>query len=287
MLTIPQYSPYRTAAKWIAELHRTLGQSGIALGDLPDYLIVSLKEVIAGHHFSKEALAYLVDFKNYDSEAILKRNSTYQGWPKPRIVLSVEITTHGNLSAKWYPRKYTTKDGSVTDWRVFDEVPSGWERPVNELMFVHGIDSLISKSIEPEYEPVRHYVSYAVIAAYRELKELLEAAFEVEISRDLEISNDESGHMRWYDFSVDHRKQAEAHEWIENFTHQFGISLSEFRSEIEDSANRSSGDGINYQKVSKKLRARAPQMTPGQVEKINGRIAEIQEHWRLLHHWIS
>lgn len=132
-LTIPQYYSYRTAAKWIAELHRTLGQSGIALGDLPDYLIVPLKEIISGHHFNKEALAYLVDFKNYDSEAILKRASSYQGWPKPRIVLSVEITTHGNLSAKWYPRKYTTKDGTVTDWRVFDEVPYGWERPVNEL----------------------------------------------------------------------------------------------------------------------------------------------------------
>lgn len=141
--------------------------------------------------------------------------------------------------------------------------------------------------MNPEYEPVRYYVSYAVIAAYRELKELLEAAFEVEILRDLEISNDESGQMRWYDFSVDDRKQTEAREWIENFTQQFGISLSDFRAELKNPANSSGRSGLNLEKVSKKLRTRSPKMTAGQVKKIVARINEIQDRWRLLPHWIS
>ncbi|WP_447983533.1 hypothetical protein [Nitrospira sp. Nam74] len=209
-LAIPQYYAHRTSSRMDS---RTASFDGYerhgALGDLPKYLTVPLKEIISGHHFNKQALAYLVDFKNYNADAILKRKSSHKGWPKPRIELSVEITTHGNLSAKWCPREYEAKDGPVTDWRVFDAVPYGWERPVNELMFVHEVGSVTNKSIQPEHEPVRHYVSYAVIAAYRELKELLGAAFEVEISRDLETSNDEGGHMRWYDFSVDDRKQTE------------------------------------------------------------------------------
>ena len=74
---------------------------------------------------------------------------------KPRISLSVEITSKGNLSARWHPRGEDRDNYNVSDfldyfYQSYDQ-PYGWERPENEFLFIHDvwkIDFLIHGGLE-------------------------------------------------------------------------------------------------------------------------------------------
>ena len=271
---------------WIAELYFSLGQVGLSHEHIPKIFRVPLEELIFGSYFNNASFANLIDFKNYDIPTILNRRSSYRGHPKPRIELSSELTAKGNLSVCWYPFE---SDDNKSDWLTFDPSQGLWERPANELIFIH--DAQYVANIDPcgriEHEPIRHYVSYALMAAFEEVKKLLASCFELKLRHDIEMTKDANGHMFWQVVDIEEREETEARQWINDFATTFGLPLTEVRIAMDDPANRNHAAQVNYARISKLYRARAPKLTATQLQKIDRRVTEIQRRWRLLPHWLQ
>lgn len=279
-LPIPEYRSWSSSSYLISQLYFECGKAGLNPDESGPYG-TPLWDLVHGTFSRASAYAYLMDYRNYNLRALEARKS--RGiLPKPRIRLVTTITSHDNFSAKWYPTEYEDAEGNYnSDWRVSDDAPDRFNRPPNELMFVHGVLHLLQhfKLLSAEKEAIRHYVSYILIAAFNELKKELTACFEVELDSDIEVGQDEQGRMKWYLFDVEERKELEARQWIDTFHTDFGVPIVEFLRALSDPSKRNEQGVINAAKITKHFKPQAPQLTLGKVEKLIARIAEIRERW--------
>jgi len=202
---------------YIEHILTELGRLGLAISDIEsratprqtNSVLSDLLNWFADH--PGDAYAHLTNWLNIDREVMSYRlkNSTR---PKPRIELSAELTRFGNLSVRWYPRGWCddvlwdrSDDRSPTDdeWRTrysdfgfFDPEykTSMVSRPLNELMFIHGV-----KHLDPApgghcrpYEIINRDVLDtllvgAVCAAFNLLVEQLRYSFEVTLRNDFKF----------------------------------------------------------------------------------------------------
>jgi hypothetical protein len=283
-LAIPKYVPW-SSSRWISILYFECGNERRNPIDESQRYGNALHDLIDGTYSHASDYAYLMDYRNYDYGA-LEARKTSSGLPKPKVRLLTTVTSHRNLSVKWYPGEYPGISGNrVSDWRAFNDIAYPGNRPPNELMFVREVRYLqnsIPIQKPDDDEAIRHYVSYILIAAFNELKEHVAASFEMELVNDIEIGQDEQGYMQWYLFDVDERNKGDAQKWLDDFPTTFGIPLTTVRMAIDDPANRNAAGTVRFWKVWKQLKQDAPALTQGRVEKMIKRLLEIEQRWPLL-----
>jgi hypothetical protein len=115
----------------------------------------------------------------------------------PRIAVTAQITKKGNLTVGWYPAVrdnngqikpygWTGHDLAETDFTYFTgDDPPAYQRPPNELMFLHGAGYLRAgmkysvESAPPLQLPICQHLACAVTALFNQLIGELRTSFDV------------------------------------------------------------------------------------------------------------
>jgi len=155
------------------------------------------------------ALAQLLNYWQYDLTLLYSRGRKcpIQTPAKPRIDISIEITSKGNFKAEWFPRG-TNIWGQLHEPEVGTDFP-GWQRdshrfqsfdsrPSNELFFIHDVEHAVHSIRVPESgfvgtKLLDHVFLRACACVVEELKERLEYHFEVRMRDDVFLKWRESG----------------------------------------------------------------------------------------------
>lgn len=140
-------------------------------------------------------LAELFDWMGYNLKELLDRRDH-----RPRIKLDLTITTKDNLSVRWAPLGWGFDGGrdrilgspwnvkhsgfepiGETDWHTWDEITNRlFERPSNELLFVHSVGDLVNwigrRSVFAKYETDDQFqiIEMLLDATERRVRELVE-----------------------------------------------------------------------------------------------------------------
>lgn len=185
--------------------------------ELPPYQQSILRSLERG--LDEEALAAMHDYWNYNHELIRERRGilrAYRPTPaKPRIDVSVFLSSKGNLIVEWRPAGM--EFGKLTracDWSHWEvEKNRGVDytsRPSNELMFVHGVSfatgpfpGIYDQRDRVERLMVDAILLQATAAMMEELKQRLDYSFEVRMITDVFAEWEEVENKDWPDGRAD------------------------------------------------------------------------------------
>ncbi len=181
----------------VGHLRGELGRANIPIEELRPYQSTILSELEDGPH--EQAMASMQEWSGYDLQLLLDR---VRGVPaKPRIDVTLLITTKDNLAVEWEPTNRGSEDCDWKYWRALRQVA---DRPTNELLFIRDLGhALISHRVAtepcegPEWQR-EHYRSYRRLAGQVDatlliaaaglvasLKSRLEESFEVRMKTDI------------------------------------------------------------------------------------------------------
>ncbi|THF93671.1 MAG: hypothetical protein E8G75_01150 [Sulfitobacter sp. SK025] len=173
---------------------RALERAGIDHYDLPPYQRDALSDLIDG--LDEEAIAAINDSWTHDEERLLKRGRGYHKEipAKPRIDVSVEMTSKGNFKAEWFPTGYLQygMNEEPTDFLHFyrkdSRTISYGGRPSNELFFIRKIQHCVGAHRYGQKRATSELDTVLLVACnslVERLKERLEFHFEVCMTSDL------------------------------------------------------------------------------------------------------
>jgi len=192
-----KFSAWGGLSQTLSFIDRELGRLGLDPHELRrEQSLSDLREPL-----DEDALAEMLDWWRFDLDKLIaRRRNGYQGPAKPRVDLTVEVTTKGNLKVEWFPRgwglwgpigpSYET-DTDFRNWlRLESRNGSFHSRPSNELLFIHDVAPLIwTLNEDPQSfggrEQFSHLLLYGCYQAIERLKERLERSFEVRCITDL------------------------------------------------------------------------------------------------------
>jgi hypothetical protein len=186
--------PPASHADWmscIIHLHGELSRLGLCERDLARYQTEAFQELEGG--LDEQAMASMFDWWNYDTERLLERRPGAAGRPaKPRIELSMFITSKGNFAVEWWPVGTIFKrPGPDCDWKRWHRVDAYFaERPSNELIFIRSlrnVERAFSSAYETYAEMKKRVAQRPEFLRKRPLSELL---------TDLQRDRDEYGALR-------------------------------------------------------------------------------------------
>ena len=204
---------------------------------------------------------------------------------KPKIRVSAFLTQMNNLSVRWSPTEFD--DGDWLYWPTGSTY--GWQRPDNEIMFIHDARSLSPSSIPSRYDQKsRHVIDGIfvglVVSCFRNLLQVLGQICDVRVENDFEIVtepfdnaadewNTKNRIVGWKLYNVQGKLIEEERTWIENFEKTYGLSIKEFV-QIFDNAirDRRSSEARRTHYASQDLKKLGFEMNPAKVEQVMRRI---------------
>lgn len=193
------FNEYLGLSDCLALIWREMGRIGADVGDLAPYQRELLYDLASP--IDEEAMAEMLNYWEYDIPFLSKRGRC--GWKnipaKPRIDVEIEITSKRNLKAEWFPKgfnrwgaPYGVDDSDFVFWnRQESRGSTYYERPSNELIFLHSAGNAISALEFGEREWARpfkdldHVLLQACAKAVDLLKDRLEYHFDVRMITDV------------------------------------------------------------------------------------------------------
>jgi hypothetical protein len=122
----------------LAHLQRELARLGLTERSLKGYQSTILSELEAGA--PEENFAQLHEWWHYNIKRLIERGQGRGAPAKPRIDVSVLITTKGNLTVSWWPTGAINDEaGPESDWARWRLIKRIGTRPDNELLFVRDL----------------------------------------------------------------------------------------------------------------------------------------------------
>jgi hypothetical protein len=242
----------------------------------------------------EQALAHLHEYWNYDFDQLMKRGRKYNpGVPaKPRIDLSIEMSSHGNLKAEWYPTGYDqwgrTGESDFTHFWRSEHRSGGWDsRPSNEIFFLHDASYVVHRVDFPEGDdrPVSRLnpvLLRCCTALWENLKARLDQHFEVRLLTDIFETFERVDDGSWmgrdvlvkWEIDDPERRQNEEElaEW-RSIPERHGFSIEQFEDVWAESLKKKgTGPSPNEHtappKVAKALRSLGYEISKPEVERI-------------------
>jgi hypothetical protein len=249
--------------------------------------------------FDEEALAAMHDYWNYNHDAIAKRGQYGRGaygigLARPRIDLTVFITSKDNLVVEWRPTgmEYDrlTPECDWLRWRAERNRGVAFDsRPSNELLFLHEVRPAMRrfpgmydfKWDKPERIMIDAILLQATAAMVGELKDRLKCSFEVNMVTDIfteweEVEcaswprGKEEVLASWKIENIEERKRRQQLADLERVQKEFPVSLEEFVTTLVDAGVRRSGPpptrDTKSEKATKALKKAGYSITLGQVQ---------------------
>ena len=250
----------------------------------------------------EEALAEMLNYWEYDLEALFKRGRGYGTRipGKPRIDVNIELTSKDNLKAEWFPRGINfwgqlmepEATSDFVNWQRFpNRRQSFGSRPSNELFFIHNVRYAVGSIQSPLRYPANkqlldHVFLRACSCVVEELKERLEHHFDVRMNTDIfvEWQPSEAGLNRteWdepvpflkeWEIASPSERQAEAERLeLASMEQTHGVStetlLIVWLEELESTRNGLARKSYTLpDRIVRNLKVRSFKITKGQVER--------------------
>lgn len=266
----------------------TRADSDSVLGDLIDWISDRGNE------------AYLYDWQKLNLPLLLERATEREYTRiKPRIQIYAHVTARDNLSVLWYPTGWqeswnAERRRQLCDFLFFEDEGRQFERPRNELMFIHGVGNLRPKQGTENYGPYTRYnkpvvdgiLICAVRAAYELLISHLEQNFEVTVRTVFEFEENSRQVIGWSleDPEVlQHRKDQQELDVIET-TFGFTVELFDEQTRLASLPRQGSEEEPSFysvnQKLAKNLTKIGKKITPSQVERLRNLINRYRSYNR-------
>jgi hypothetical protein len=189
-----------------------------------------------------DAGVMLFDYWRYDQAKIAKRARRIATWyggapSRPRIDVSMVITSRGNFAVTWDPRGLGGKD---CDWVQWESTPHRHQsfdtRPSNELLFIRGLGRAVH---HVEKSPVHDFYTdddktvetillQATLDLIVDLKRLLEINFDVRMVDDVFEERERGLFTSWRIENVAERTKRLANAELDGFESNHGVSIEEF-----------------------------------------------------------
>lgn len=145
----PYYSHY--GAEYLVHLANELGRLRIGPDDLAPYQRDLFRELECWFNDpTSEGLETIYDYRRLDFGALARRRLSHEYQapiylPKPRISVSAEVTSKGNLSVRWHPWQLTINYDHVKldEWAWHPGTTQSFQnRPEDEILFIRGVNYL-------------------------------------------------------------------------------------------------------------------------------------------------
>jgi hypothetical protein len=126
---------------------------------------------------------------NFNIEALTKRTAQF-AIPKPRIDLTLKLTSQDNLAVTWVPR-FWGRQHAASDWVYWYKSDAyAGNRPSDELLFLRKFAFTRDIGSEKEWDrayslQIRRSLAQATIATINELKSRLSLNFDVRMITDI------------------------------------------------------------------------------------------------------
>jgi hypothetical protein len=218
------------------------------------------------------AFMKLCDWRPLDIRRLVERWEKSGQYEKPRIDVWAVITSAGNLTVCWEPSGINTSwpgmkfTRTYGDFLYFHDVGAPFERPPNELLFIKGVDWLMSP---PSWKEQGGRADYAVSAlvgalryAYEKIIRDLDRIFEVTVRTAFDFTLDAEHQItEWRIAPVKELEVEYAKEELARVATKHGFTVKQLLETIErEKAKGNSDDTVNA-KVAKELGGTAGGLT--------------------------
>jgi hypothetical protein len=196
-ITIIPYYRHTGPSQYLTHLHRELGRLSIDPDEIRDTFRQPMSE-IAGwlDDPMTEGMRFLYDYRSLSFAKLIERmrqagRDDWAGLPKPRIVISAEVTSKDNFSVRWEPGQISLRRSHVPapEWML--EPNSDYAigaRPETELMFIRGFGLLRYALEDPERKAIAMLLLMATASAFNQLVERLKCHFDVQVLTRIELA---------------------------------------------------------------------------------------------------
>lgn len=191
-VTVIPYYELKGPGDYLTHLYRELGRVGIDADEMRDILGEPLRDVVRSlDDPMTEGMRLLYDYKALDYSVLLERmreatkgSDSRRQLPKPRIAISIEVTTKDNLSMRWRPGhvslRYFPIEASEWAWQPSSEYAIG-ARPEIELLFIRGFGRLKWGFEDPNSKAISMLLVMTTICAVNHLVKRLRYHFDVQV----------------------------------------------------------------------------------------------------------
>jgi len=278
------------------EAEKTLEESNLERRSLNLYraterLLSELESDLVDWPYS---LGQLLKIRDWNLKTLLERGE--RGLAKPEVILEVGITKADNLFIRWHPsydRTRDREDQDFYDWvyREYDVKPP-WERPENEICFLHEI-SLINKLIKVGEGKLASQILSLIESLYRTIKNFLTRLYGVvevnKIEKEMGTSKSEwdSGPLlSWKIYNIRQREEEEFEAWFQNFEENYSLALEDFfKIFAEAYKDKDFSDYEASERASRFFKKQGIKLTPGTIRTIVSRIKKHRE--RLFYRFVT
>jgi hypothetical protein len=191
-VTVIPYYDFKGPGDYLTHLHRELGRVGVDADEMRDILGEPLREIARSlDDPMTEGMRMLYDYRALDYSVLLERmrqatkgSDNRRQLPKPRIAISIEVTTKDNLSVRWQPGhvslRYFPIEAPEWAWQPSSEYAIG-ARPETELMFIRGFGRLNWGFEDPNHKAIAMLLVMATTSAVNHLVKRLKYHFDVQV----------------------------------------------------------------------------------------------------------
>lgn len=223
---------------YVMQIFIGLGHCSLSINDIEASAHSALTDLLE-YLEKRPGQARLYDWRRLNFNVIADRIER-NAYAKPRIKITININSAGNLSVCWYPTGWPVV-GAGCDFKNFNgaETVGGGSRPDNELIYIHCMRFILGRNTE-RMNYLGSNILFAVRKAYENLIQQLKASFEItELNAFVFIQNMGGEVTEWkvVDALAEAEREKEAAKKqvvedakgeIRNIKNLYGVSLTAF-----------------------------------------------------------